>query len=223
MNHRRVTLSIYGAGTYLGREVARFARAMGHRVVAIVDGALPRKDEPWMHGIQWVSDSPPGSEPWAEEPPAAIIYCDTALWSGTRRRFEQILLRRPTELMEAAESLATPPRFVLRSTVRQPLLPSGFTTHHRRAEALLEATELPATILRFPLLYGPDKPDSVAAMMVVRALGLMTFGDRRHQAFATMRVERAALAALRAALEPDISGVLEPDAIARIGDVMIPQ
>lgn len=223
MVRQRVTLFVYGLTTYLGREVARFGRAMGHRIVAIGPGPMPAVDEPWMHGIQWNLGGQAIDLEDVEERPAAILYCSTALWSGEGGRFERIIVDGPRQLVEAAAQLPHPPRFVLRSTTRQHFLASGFTAHHRRAEQVVARSGLDFVILRLPLLYGPDRPDSVAAMMVGRVLDRVPLSFVSRRAPRTMRVETAALAALRAALEPDIAGILEPQEVARIGDVMIPQ
>lgn len=223
MEHRRVTLIIYGMGTYLGREVARFGRAMGHRIVGVVRDSIPPFEHPWMHGIHWVRDGEVITESWSDGPPAAIIYADTALWDGDRHRFQRILVQRPQELAEEARHLEPAPRFVLRSTIDQPFLSSRFTAHNRRAEQVIAESNLPYAILRFPLLYGEERPDSVAAMMMLRALRRMPLGPYADTSLPTMPVETAALACLRAALEPDISGIFGPQEIARIGDVMIAQ
>ncbi len=222
MRHQRVTLLVYGMRTYFGREVARFGRAMGHRIVGVVDTEPPPLDEPWMHGIHWAFETDPLTEQWPDGPPRAIIYCDTTL-HGHRGRFEEILVERPRRLIARARQLEPTPRFVLRSTVDQPLLPSGYTAHSRRAESIVAGADIPAVILRLPLVYGPDRPDSIAAMAVLEALGRLPLASIADRTPPTMRVETAALAALRAALEPDVSGILEPDEIARFGDVMIPQ
>ncbi len=223
MNRHRVTLLVYGANTYLGREVARFGRALGHRMVCVVDRAVPDLEEPWMHGVHWVTGGDPLAETWPDAPLTALLYCDTALWDGGRHRFAQVLVERPRQLIAAAERREHRPRFILRSTVDQPLLPSGFTASHHLAEQLLIESSLPGAIFRLPLLFGPDRPDSVAAMIVTRALNRLPLITSSNPALVPMRVETAALAMLRAALEPQIEGILDPEAIATIGDVMIAQ
>lgn len=230
-SHRRVTLFVFGAPTYLGREVARFGRAMGHRIIAVADGSIPERDEPWMHGVHWVTGPEPNWkewQDWPEGPPLAFIYCDTALWNGgplssAGGRFEEVLLRRPCRLMEVAQSMEHSPRFLLRSTLDQPLLPRAFTTFSRRAEDRLKNSALDSVIFRMPILYGPDRPDSVAAMMIASGLARLPFASPQTQVLSSLRVETAALAMLRAALEPEIEGILLPPDIARIGDVMIAQ
>lgn len=222
MRHQQRTLIVYGIDTYLGREIARFGRAMGHRMVAVVDGEIPEFNEPWLHGIHWMTDSDPMIADWPQGPPAAVIYAATVL-SGSPRRFQWVLADRPHRLAQQAAQLRGSPRFVLRSTVAQPLLPAAYTSQCRRAETLIADVDIETTILRCPILYGPDRPDSAAAMMIAEVLRRIPIRSVARNVPATLRVETAALAGLRAALEPDVTGIVEPDDIARLGDVMIPQ
>ena len=222
MKHQRVTIVVFGLRTYVGREIARFGRAMGHRIVAVVD-EIPPFDAPWMHGIHWTRTEAADIDSPFEGPPTAIVYCDTALWDGGRGRFRQVLFERPRYLLRAVSSWDHPPRFVYRSTPPQSLLPSGFTAYARRMENEMARSALSSVILRLPLLYGPDRPDSVAAMMMAESLRRLPLASITSYRPATMRVETAALAALRGCLEPDIQGILDPEDVARIGDVMIPQ
>ena len=222
--HRRLTLMVFGAHTYLGQEVARFGRAMGHRMIACTDKeSLPKPEHPWMHGVHWVTNPEPDLHIWPDGPPAALLYCDTTLFDGQHRSFQEILVQRPGRLVNKALPLRPPPRFIFRSTIPQPFLPSSFTTSSRRIEDRIADSTLPFAVLRFPLLYGPDRPDSVAARVVMSAVSRLPFISSIQAFPISMRVETAALAMLRAALEPSISGFLEPEEIARIGDVMIAQ
>ena len=222
MKHQRVTIVVFGLRTYLGREIARFGRAMGHRIVAVVD-AIPEFDAPWMHGIHWTRAEAADFDSPFSIPPKAVVYCDTALWDGGRGRFREVLFERPRHLLRDISSWDHPPRFVYRSTPPQSLLPSGFTAYARRMEAEIARCSLSSLILRLPLLYGPDRPDSVAAMMIAESLHRLPLDSIASYTPATMRVETAALAALRGCLEPNMEGILEPEDVARIGDVMIPQ
>ena len=222
MRQHNKTLLIYGMRTYLGREVARFGRAMGHRIVAVVDGQRPELDHPWMHGVQWTTERTPLEDTWPEGPPGAVIYCDTVL-SGAPRQFRWVLADRPHQLAQRAAGMDRRPRFVLRSTVHQPLLPSRFTAEHHRGERLVTNTGVDTAVLRVPILYGPDRPDSTAAMAIAEGLRRIPLPSVRENIPPCLRVETAALAALRAALEPDLIGTFDPEEIARIGDVMIPQ
>lgn len=222
MKHRRATLVIYGMHTYLGAEIARFGRAMGHRMIGVVDGPPPPKTAPWMHGIHWVSDTDPLEAQWPQTPPEAICYCDTAL-SGSHRRFREVMVERPRRILQRLADAPDSPRFAYRSTVPQPLLPGRHTETARRGEEMIAGFDLPAAIFRMPILYGPDRPDSVAAMLIAEFLERTPFDPFDSAARRCLRVETAALAMLRAALEPEIAGIIEPDEIARLGDVMIPQ
>lgn len=222
MPPQRVTLIVYGSHSYLGQEVARLGRAMGHRIVVAVDGTPPSLDAPWMHGVHWTSDTDPLTQSWPEAPLVAAIYCQTALWDGATGRFNRLIVDALNDVLAAATGRKRPPRIVLRSTIAQPLLPAGYTAAHHRAETLVLRSPLPSAIFRLPLIYGPDRPDSVAAMAITNLLRRWPLGQSGAD-LAPMRVELAALAMLRAALEPRFSGIFDPPAIATMGDVMIAQ
>ena len=220
MGRQQRVLLIFGGQTYLGLEVARFARAMEHRVISVVPGAPPPLEHPWMHGVQWIDQAhQEDSVASLAVQPGAMIYCDTALWDGGQGRFQEILYRRPLGLAEEAAAFLRPPRFVFRSSIHHPLLPASFSWWYRRTEEALMALPLEPVILRMPLLYGPDRPDSTIARVAQRLLRPVVGGPDAP----ALRVEQAALATLRAALEPGPGGIMEPPEIAVAGDVMIPQ
>lgn len=215
------TLVVVGGSTYVGQEVARFGRALGHRIILTFLESPPELTEPWMHGVRW---EPLSTLVLADFDPLAVIYCDTCLVEERRGQQEEILLHRPRALMQACQRLTRPPRFVLRSTVTQPFLPRRFTSLQRQSEENLKATELDQVVLQMPLLYGPLRPDSVAAMLITRLLlTLPSLPRGERAALRPLRVETAALALLRAALEPDLPGILTTEEIAHLGDVMIAQ
>ena len=213
-------LVLYGGQTYLGMEVARFARAMEHQVICVVDGPMPSMEHPWMHGVQWVGAAHlTESTTSLELSPNALIYCDTTLWDGGQGRFQEILYDRPLRLAAAAAAAPQVPRFVFRSSIPHPLLPASYSWWYARAEQALLALPLDPVILRMPVLYGPDRPDSALARVAQRLLRPFMGGASNR----SLRVDQAALATLRAALEPGPGGIVEPAEIAAAGDVMIPQ
>lgn len=210
------TIIIYGAQTYLGREIACYGRALGHQILCVTK-APPTLTEPWMHGVRWATDSP-GSPPqriFSQTPPTAVIYCATSLYDT----FEEILLDRPLRLLNAAKELPRQPRFIYRSTAAQPLLPGAFTEYSRQFESHLASSGLSYAALRFPLLFGTERPDSVAAMLLLRALSWTNLTSRPP----AIPVETTALATLRVTLEPEHSGIIAASKIASLGDIMIAQ
>ncbi len=219
MTHpRQHNLVIFGATTALGREVACLGRALGHRIFAVYQGDPPTLEEPWMHGVQWL---PLADVDLTELRPRSVLYCDTALVETATGDRAEILRDRPRRLIAEAESLDPPPRFVLRSTVDQPFAPEAFTTLSRETEQALTASTLRHVILRMPLLYGPERPDSVAAMMITQGARLLP-GLHRPD-LRPLPIPMAAMAMLRASLEPDTPSLLTTEEIAHLGDAVIAQ
>lgn len=213
-NQHRATLIVVGTKTYLGEEVARFGRALGHRVIAVVDENIPDPIHPWMMGVHWIESSLPDLHAFYDGSSFLVFYCDQILAENGIRTFAAVQSDRPRALLNQCEELPEKShrRFIYRSFAPHPFLISGLKEETRRMEARLMKSPLRWSILRFPLLYGPDRPASALAMSMFRIAGLPT-----------LPVETGALAMLRAGLEPDLEGVFEPREIKKIGDVMIAQ
>ena len=223
MTPNRTTLIIDGIDHYMGAEIARFGRAMGHRIIGLLDGPLPDPEHfahPWMHGVIWLTDPDALSDPYFVDHPKAFILTRHSLFDGHRGRFRSTHIDRLRSLLALADQWPRTAHLVFRSTVAQPLLPRAYTDTLQAAESLLQPFAPHLTIMRTPLLYGPDRPDSLLAFTLSQALNRLPFA--RSLIPSPLPVETAALAALRAALEPDPPTLLTPDDIASYGDVMIP-
>ncbi len=223
MHRSRQTLVIDGIDHYAGAEIARFGRAMGHRIIGLVDGPLPDPEDfqhPWMHGVIWLSDPQALSDLDFADHPRALILFRHSLYNGARQRFQSTHVHRIRSLLALVDHWPRTAHVVFRSTVAQPLLPRAYTDTLHAAESLLQPFAPNLTIMRTPLLYGPDRPDSLLAFTLSQALNRLPFA--RSLIPSPLPVETAALAALRAALEPDPPTLLTPDDIASYGDVMIP-
>ncbi|WP_230467529.1 hypothetical protein [Lujinxingia vulgaris] len=213
-----LTLLIFGVQTYLGQEVARLGRAIGHHVIAVSDEVVPRPHAPWVAGVQWVQASAFEPDRWGvTQTPQAVIYCATTFFDDARGRLERHNVEGVRGLIGAG-SLAKS-RIVYRSAALTPLVPSFYVQSTRRAEALLAEHHPDHVSLRLPLIYGSDRPDSVLGAAIV---GLAA--SLRPKIYAPpMRVETAAIALLRAALEPEHQGVLLATEVATLGDAMYAQ
>ncbi len=223
MKYHRQTLIIDGIDHYAGAEIARFGRAMGHRIIGLVDGSPPHPDEfehPWMHGVIWLGNLEALADSSFVEAPRALILFRHSLYNGTAHRFQATHIERLQSLLQLSHTWPTDPHIVFRSTIAQPLLPRGYTESLHRAETLLAPYQNRLTILRTPLLYGPDRPDSVLAFSLARLINRLPFAPPLIPS--PLPVETTALAALRAALEPHPPSLLNPSEIASYGDVMIP-
>ncbi|RDV37942.1 hypothetical protein DV096_12610 [Bradymonadaceae bacterium TMQ3] len=211
-------LLVFGAHTYLGMEVARLGRAIGHRIVALTPGGAPRLDAPWVAGIEWVQADAFGPDhPGATPAPHALIYCATTHFDDAEGRLERHNVKALQGLIEAPGLVHS--RVVYRSAAPTPLVPSAYIESTRRAEAMLNERFPDHVSLRLPLLYGSDRPDSVVGAAIV---GLFASLRPAHYP-PPMRVETAAIALLRAALEPEHRGVLHAPEVASLGDALYAQ
>lgn len=212
-----LTLLIIGAQTYAGMEVARLGRAIGHRIIAVREGGAPPVNAPWVAGVQWEDAAGFGPASEITHAPHALIYCATTYFDDAEGRLERQNVALLRGLLEAP-GLA-PGRVVYRSAAPTPVVPSAYLESTRRAEALLMDRHPDHVSLRLPLLYGSDRPDSVLGAAIV---GL--FASLRPTRYAPpMRVETAAIALLRAALEPEHRGVLHATEVATLGDALYAQ
>ena len=203
-------LLITGAAGLIGGEVARLGLARGCDVMGVDLTGAPDLDEPWVQGIDWVRADLADGDRWRDRARGcqALVHAVSPLRPDHAR-----------QLLEIARQ-AHIPRLVLLSTSDElPGLPPGHTTQAREAEqAACGAGDAPPTcvILRTGLVWGPRRSIPEACARLLSATS-------PPPAIAPERVERVGMAALRAALEPEHHGVLEPDQIAHLGDAMMIQ
>lgn len=213
-----LNLMIFGAETYLGMEVARLGRAMGHRIAALTTEDPPPLQHRWMAGVSWSRATALEPARWPREfRPYAAIYCATTHYDDAQARQQRRNIEAVRALIEA-RTLAKS-RIVYRSAAPTPLVPSTYLSSTRQAEALLAAHHPDHVSARLPLLYGSDRPDSALGAAIVEVIRALR--PRRYAR--PMRVETAAIALLRAALEPHHRGVLDAPEIATLGDALFAQ
>ncbi|RAL23082.1 hypothetical protein DL240_09355 [Lujinxingia litoralis] len=211
-------LVIFGGETYVGQEVARLGRAIGHQIMVVCQDEPPAPVHPWMAGVHWLRDDSGPKPAWQNDGPIdALIYCATTYFDDRSGRLQARNVAGVRRVLQMMESLQA--RLVYRSAAPTPLVPSSYLPSTRQAEALL-AREAPDHVsLRLPVIYGPDRPDSVMAAAIAGIAHRFNPG-----AFALpMRVETAAIALLRAALEPEHQGVLTAPECAQLGDALFAQ
>ncbi|MET0400547.1 MAG: hypothetical protein ABW277_27400 [Longimicrobiaceae bacterium] len=99
-----------------------------------------------------------------------------------------------------------------------PLLGEAYIAAKRRAEREVLGCAFRGVVLRPGFVYGPRRGFSAPAAALLRAAArvpVLGAGARRAR---PLPVERVARAALRAATEPGVRGVLEVDAIEALGN-----
>lgn len=224
---RRSKIAVLGGSGFLGREICRLGVAMGHAVVSVSRGGRPALQEPWVEGVEWVcADLLGAPEGWVSQ----LRGCEALVHAvgiaqedaGCGQTFMRVH-RDSVELAARAAVVKGVGKFVLISAAQ---LPAGLAHDYLQAkldaEAWLEQIpELSVAILRPTFIYA-GRPGLFGALAKAPEAQseLMRGWARRTRG---LRLERVAMAALRAALQPQTVGVLELAAIDHLGDAMFIQ
>lgn len=210
---KREKIVVIGSGSPLEHEICSLGRSLGHWMTSISETGQPQSDEPWVEGVVWIEDrcfTAPEGVParianWLEGS-KAIVFCQ----HGGVRNFEEIrmLIRR---LADTAEEIGAE-KFVWVLTSEGELSAEDRGRYYRHyyneeIESDLLSRSFAAVILRPTIVFGQGIAMQVLDGSFLKALP----------------VECVAMAALRAALEPETRGVLEREAIELYGDAMMIQ
>ena len=218
----RTQITVVGAWGYVGQEIARLGVALGHPVVGL-DRRIEPLSEPWTHGVRWVEahgeayGEAPG-ESWRARAMRGSRAVVIALDDGQEDHAERVgeLARacadegvwRVVYLSRGDASLGWPSALVERALQAEAKLHELLTAPSR------------AVILRASLAYDEQRRPLPQALE--RGLGPGATLEQVAQA-QPVRMELVAMAALRAALEPERAGVLSWQEVAQLGDAMMIQ
>ncbi len=231
------------------KTVAFVAGATGYTGRHLVDALLARQVEVWAH-VRPDSPSLPewsakfssagahvDTTPWQLEAMCQALArvratCVFALLGTTRARARAARARGQSAdyqsvdygltalLIDAAQTLTPPPRFIYLSSVGADSTRSAYMEARRRVEAKLRASSMPYVVARPSFITGPDRDEArpaerLAAALTDGAVGLATlFGAR---GFATRyhstTGEALARALVHLALDVDDSGLFEGEAL----------
>jgi nucleoside-diphosphate-sugar epimerase len=205
-------LFIAGATGQIGREVARLGRAAGHRIVGLSRGGRPAIDQPWVAGIEWHAGDAADPDGWGDELSGSDVVVDALRPGGEADDVTERLFR--------CARRARVGRFVhVTASAALPGAPADYLERRRRTEQwLLDQQEEDSprlVIVRLPVVYGPDRPGTMAALPLLRLAG-------RDRSCPPIPVGQAGMAILRASVEPDHEGIIDcPEAVALGHAVMI--
>ena len=205
-----------GATGFIGREVARLGRAAGHRIVGLSPAGRPALEEPWVEGIEWLTGDAAEPGDWDD----ALAKSDVIIDVMSRRGSEAKGGAEPTGRLFDNARRARVGRFVhVTAAADFPGASDDYLTSCRRREQeLIESTDADAprlVIVRLPPVYGAGRPGSLAALPLLRLAG------RDHRC-KPIPVGQAAMAILRASIEPDHEGIIDcPEAVDLGNAVML--
>lgn len=215
----RYKVCVLGAKGWVGAEVCRLTVAMGHRVVGVAPGGRPDLDEPWVEGVEWVAADATDVDAWLDHLAdcEALVHCADIL--GDKRDNPQQILPSSGASIDraiAAAHDASVAKVVYVSPSAQLANSAGAQlSRARQAEASVEQSGIAAAILR------PAHIDPTEAIADADA-GARSLSESSQQP-SGLRREKVAMAALRAALEPQTVGVFDHDQVDHLGDAMFIQ
>ncbi len=223
----RFKVCVLGGSGFIGTEICRLTVAMGHRPISVSRGGRPDIDEPWVEGVEWVAADVLDTGAWQDH----LQGCEALVHSvgvvDERRAQQQTFARlnrdSPIAAARAAQAAGVP-KFVFLSCAKlPPEVPHAYLQSKLDAEASLQRLSIATAILR-PVLVTAGPP------LVAKAAGAMGEAashrpeiDAWAKKTRGLRREKVAMAALRAALQPETVGVLEVDDIEHLGDAMFIQ
>lgn len=215
----QLDICVLGGSGHIGREICRLAVAMGHRVVSVSRRGRPRLDQPWLEGVEWISADVGDPSAWRDHLPGceALVYCVGIAREDpvAGQTFERLHIEAADRAAREAEQAGVPTFVYLSASTPPAAVAEAYLTTKHRAEQKLEERDLDLAILRPALVYGGGALE--AADLRFAAVDADEPGRR------ALPREKVAIAALRAALEPETTGIFEVDDIDHLGDAMFLQ
>ncbi len=217
-------LLVAGGSGFVGRHACRFSVSIGHHVASLSRGGRPGTGEPWEEGVEWYRGDVREPEIWREAFDLSTFDAAIAAVGLLRespdegQTFDRVNRAGAIAFGEEARSAGVPSFVLLSASSRPPGIAEGYLEAERAAESwVVDAGFNRSVVLRAPPAYGAERPTSVAAIPLLHAL------DDEDASLDPLPVEQIAIAALRAALEPDVDGVLSPEEVADLGEAVMIQ
>jgi len=241
---QRRTICVLGGSGFLGKEICRLIVAMGHQAVSVSRGGrtslgAASREQPWIEGVEWVRadilDAAGRVGAWK----GALAGCDALIHAvgigqqenaPSGQNFKR-LHRDSVAAAAQAAAQAGVAKFVLISAAQLPPgHPAEYLQSKREGESLLQDIDIPTVILRPSYIHdGSAGLFGALARDGMQPLDLTAESDDPGALKAWvletpgLRLEKVAMAALRAALQPQTVGILDVAEIEHLGDAMFIQ
>lgn len=214
-------LLVTGGNGFIGAEVCRAAAAEGHEVVGVGRSGRPRTREPWADGVRWVAADVFRPAAWTGHLRGcdAVVHCVGVVRERPEHgvTFERVNGDAAVLVAGAAERAGVGAMVYLSAGAKPPLVRDAYLAAKRRAEREVLGSGLRGTVLRPGFVYGRRRVVSLPAAALLRVAARLPVVGPRAREGRPLPVERVARAALRAALDPEVGGILDAAAIEALG------
>lgn len=212
---------ITGGTGFIGGEICRQAVEAGHEVVVLARGGRPARADAWLERVRWVRGDVGEVAGWRAELRGcgAVVHCVGIIREAPARgvTFERINGEAVIEVATAAAGEGVGAFVFLSASDKPPLLRRAYLTAKRSAEAAIARLPLRGVSLRPGFVYGGARLPSLPAAALLGVAQHLPIVGPRVRGSRPLPVATVARAALAAATRHDLRGVLDVDAIERLG------
>lgn len=212
---------VTGGNGFVGSEICRQAVSAGMRVSAVARHGRGGIREPWAERVEWFAADVLEPAAWrpALDGADAVVHCVGIIREHPERGITFERLNGDSAIVAAAAAAeAGVESFVFLSAREVPVVMRAYLRAKRRAEREIGAMSLRTVFLRPGLVYGAGRPVSYLGAAPLLAAGAVPYLAALVHAGRPLPVQTVADAALRAATDPAIRGVLDVNAIATLAE-----
>ena len=214
---------VMGGDGFVGSEICRLAVEAHYEVVSLSrSGSHPRIGA-WAQAVDWVRVDVFDADEWRSyfKGAYAVIDC-IGIALENPLQSESTYTRVNEESAKLIARVAADmkvPRLVYISASPQAarMLPRGYMASKQQAEDFVQHNNSHWAVLRPAFVYGWGRPWSVMPGRGLRTLAQLPILKNVLKEMSPLHVGVVAAAALRAAIEPNIAGLLGVEAISRLG------
>ena len=213
-------LLVTGGSGFIGREVCRAAVEAGHQVLGLARRGRPRTDG-WADRVAWIAADVLEPRSWRDHLAGcgAVIHCVGIAWERPEHgvTFERVNGDAAVVAVGEAERAGVGAFVYLSASAKPPFLREAYITAKRRAEGAIFARSLRGVALRSGLVYGPGRAVSyLPAALLAAGMFVPIVRQRIAAPNRALPVTTVARAALRAATDDGVRGVVDIDMIERL-------